>query len=554
MVHRNISSSDFDYVVVGSGSAGAIIARRLAEDPHRRVLLLEAGSTDNKLFIKMPLGVGEIHNKRLFDWGYSSEPQKNLNGRSLHQPRGKVLGGSSSINGMIFNRGNPLDYERWQQEGAHGWSYADVLPYFKKLESYSGQSSPYRGDTGLLSAQKGKCENPLFGAFIRAGQQAGYPVTEDVNGFQQEGFGPYDATIQGGYRCSASFAYLKNPPANLVIETGATTDKVMVENGRAVGVIYRHKGQLKQVRTQNEVILCAGAVGSPKILLQSGIGPAKDLNKLGIEVVKDIAGVGANLQDHLEIQFDFACTQPITLYNQAKFHNMIRVGVQWLWNQTGHCAFNHLEAGAFIRSRPGVRHPDIQYHFMPLCLTKPNSFDMTEHGFRVHVGPLRSQSKGFVKLRSTDPDDSPIIDPQHMSCEEDWQEMRACFTLTREIFSQQAFTPYMGREIWPGSHVKTEDDFDDYIRERSVSAHHLCGTCRMGTDEKSVVDPECRVIGIDGLRVVDASIIPSMTSGNLHAPVSMMAEKAADHIRGFGLLDPEPLPFYEASDWQTNQR
>ncbi|MCI4644772.1 MAG: choline dehydrogenase [Hyphomonadaceae bacterium] len=548
------SSGRFDYVVVGAGSAGATIAHRLAEDPHRRILLLEAGPRDNKLLVRMPAGVGELHGRRLYEWDYATEPQTNLNGRRLPQPRGKILGGSSSINGMIFIRGHALDYDRWEAEGAHGWSYQDVLPYFRKLESHTGRLSPYRGTDGPVGTLKGPCHNPLFGAFIRAGEQAGYPVTSDVNGYQQEGFGPYDANIKDGYRHSASLAYLQAPPENLTIATEADAKSLIIENGRAVGVTYTQAGQERQAYAESEVIVSSGAIGSPMLLLRSGIGPAEDLHALGIPVVADLPGVGQNLHDHLEIQFDFGCQQPITLYREFQPHTQIMIGLRWLLNRTGPCAQNHLEAGAFIRSRPGIRHPDIQYHFMPMCLTDPRKFKITEHGFRVHVGPLRTKSRGFVKLRSADPDARPIIDPNHMSHEDDWTEMRACFDHTREIFSQKAFEPYIGREIWPGTNVSTREEQDEYVRARSVSAHHLCGTCRMGSDEEAVVDPECRVRGIDGLRVADASIIPSITSGNLHAPSLMIGEKAADHIRGFGMEAPLPLPHYQAENWQTAQR
>ena len=548
------TTNEYDFIVVGSGSAGAVIAKRLAEDADSHVLLIESGTEDSKLHIRCPAAVGEIHRHEMFDWGYETVPQPQLNNRRLRQPRGKIIGGSSSINGMIFTRGHALDFQRWEQEGAAGWGYADVLPYFKKLENHQGRDSDYRGTRGPVRTLKPQCVNPLYGAFINAGVQAGYPTTDDPNGFQQEGFGPYDSNIQDGIRCSTGYAYLKERPENLSVMANASVAKLIIENDRARGVSIVSGGKRTPVHARQEVIVCAGAVGSPTLLMQSGIGAADELKQLNIEPILDLPGVGQNLQDHLEFHFDIECTQPITLYNEWKIHNKAIEGIRWLWNKRGSAAKNHLEVGAFIRSRAGIEHPDIQYHFIPMSLSKPHKIEVHEHGYRTHVGPLRTQSRGTIKLRSNDPTDMPLIDPNHMSCESDWEEMRACFHLTREIFAQEAFAPFRGSEIWPGNAVQTTAEFDDYLRERAVSAHHLCGTCKMGEDEMAVVDSHCRVLGINGLRVVDTSVMPSMTSGNLHAPTMMIAEKISDHIRAREPLPPEDLPFYHCENWQVSQR
>lgn len=545
---------DFDFIVVGAGSAGATVARRLADHPQNRVLLLEAGGSDRHLYVSMPSGVGEIHRRRMFEWGYETVPQPELDGRRLPQPRGKILGGSSSINGMIFVRGHPDDYNRWAREGAAGWSYADVLPYFKKLENHSGRTSPYRGTDGPVSTQKGGCENPLFGAFIQAGKEAGYPVTEDCNGYQQEGFGPFDANISGGVRFNTSRSYLKSAPRNLHVVSHAQVDRVLFEGKRATGIVVEHSGLRKTVMARKGVVLSAGTVGSPSILMRSGIGQGDTLSSLGIAPVHNLAGVGRNLQDHLELQFDWTCTEPISLYTHTKWYNTILGGLRWLAFKNGPFAYNHLEAGAFLHSKAGVAHPDIQIHFMPVCMEDQEKFIIKRHGFRIHIGPLRSKSRGTVELSTSSLHSAPLIDPNHMSTQEDWEEMRTCFPLAREIFAQPAMAQFMGEEIRPGPTIASQDEIDAHIRRAAVSAHHLCGTCKMGVDASAVVGPDCAVHGISGLYVVDASVMPSITSGNLHAPTVMIAEKAADHILGKQVLAPVSLPFAKRENWATSQR
>lgn len=522
----------FDYIVVGGGSAGAVIAGRLAEERALRVLLLEAGPRDRHMMIDMPAGVSVLHDQRLFDWNYSTVPQERLSGRRLPQPRGKVLGGSSSINGMIFIRGHAQDYDRWEREGAVGWSYADVLPYFIRFERYAGRPSPYRGSSGPVTVRPGRSKSPLTEAFLEAGRQAGFLATDDVNGSQQEGFGNFDAIIGGGRRCSSSRAYLSGAGANLTVLTGALTLDLVMDGRRVIGVRALVEGHPRQFFADREVILSAGAVNSPQILMNSGVGPADALSACGVKVRHDLTGVGANLHDHLEVQVDFRCAEPVSLFKDVTGWRRYWNGLEWILFHSGVCASNHLEAGAFLRSRSDVPHPDIQFHFVPMCLTDQSRVVIREHGFRTHVGPLRTGSRGAIRLRSDDPLQPPLIDPNHMSTDDDWREMRAAIALAREVFSQKAFDRFRGEEIWPGAEVRSPSEVDDFIRAHAVSAHHLCGSCRMGEDDRAVVDPECRVRGLERLRVVDASIMPSITSGNLHAPALMIGEKAADLILG----------------------
>lgn len=552
----NTDTRQYDYIIVGAGSAGAIIAARLSENPSNSVLLLEAGKSDHSIFIRMPSAVEEIFKKQSHNWRYWTEPQENLAGRRLWTPRGKVLGGSSSLNGMIYIRGNALDYERWEKEGATGWSYSEVLPYFRRLENHASHRNQYRGNDGPVRILKGESKNPLYQTFIDAGLQAGFPPTEDCNGFQQEGFGLFDMNVDNGVRANTSHAYLgparKRP--NLTVETSAHVEKLNLEKGTVRGVSYTRNGIRSSARAEVETILCGGAINTPKLMLASGLGPADDLTKIGIPVIADLPEVGHNLQDHLEVHVEYQCREPITLYSDTKFINKMKIGAQWLFFKTGKGATNHYESGAFVRSSPGVEHPDIQFHFVPICYTEPNAMGATEHGFRVHVGSMRSQSKGFVKLRSSDPSDAPLIDPKYMSTDADWDDMRTCVRLSREIFGQKAFDPYRGEEIWPGAAVKSQDQIDDFIRNRSQSAYHPSGTCRMGSDENSVVDPECRVRGVDGLRIADASIMPSIISGNLNATVMMIGEKASDIIAGTPPPSPIKAPHYVAENWQSETR
>ena len=553
-----MSAESFDYVIVGAGSAGCVLADRLSEDGSSSVLLLEYGGSDRSLWIQMPTALSIPMNMERYDWRYYTEPEPNLNNRRLHTPRGKVLGGSSSINGLVYVRGNALDYEGWEARGASGWSYRDVLPYFKRAEGRAAGGDDYRGGQGKLATQRGLLTNPLHAAWLAAGREAGYPATEDMNGFQQEGFGYMDMTVGGGRRCSAANAYLR--PAmrrsNLQVRTHALATRLLFEGRRAVGVRYRRGDTRQQVIARREVILCAGPINSPQLLKLSGVGPAEELAELGINVVKDVPGVGENLQDHLEFYFQVASREPVTLYSQMSLWRRALIGARWLLTHGGIGSSNHFETGGFIRSRAGVPYPDIQFHFLPLAVSYDGSSLAREHGFQAHVGPMRSRSHGYVRLRTAEPMDKPKICFNYMSREEDWVEMRACVRLTREIFAQHAFDRYRGREIQPGTDVTTDAQIDEFIRARVESAYHPSCTCRMGavSDPMAVVDPQARIIGLEGLRVVDSSIMPAITTGNLNAPTIMLAEKAADHIRGASPLPQAQMPYYTAPAWQSAQR
>lgn len=551
--------TEFDFIIVGAGSAGCVLADRLSADGKNKVLLLEFGGSDRSIFIQMPAALAYPMHSKKYNWGYESEPEPALNGRRLSCPRGKGLGGSSSINGLVYVRGNPMDFERWQDEhGAKGWGYAQVLPYFKRAEGRQEGGDTYRGSDGPLSTTYGTLKNPLHHDWLEAAQQAGYALTEDYNGFRQEGFGRMDMTVRAGTRCSAAKAYLypARKRANLHVIQHALATRILFDGRRAVGVDYLRAGKSFTVRARREVILSGGPINSVQLLKLSGIGPAAELQSHGIPVIADRPGVGANLQDHLEFYFQMACTKPVTLYRQANLLGKALAGAQWLFLRSGIGATNHFESCGFIRSRAGIPYPDIQYHFFPMAINYDGSSLATEHGFQAHVGPMRSKSRGSVTLRSADPRDPPRIRFNYMSHPDDWAEMRACVRLTREIFQQPAFAPWRGREIQPGADCTSDAQIDAFIADKVESALHPSCTCKMGApdDPMAVVDPELRVIGVSGLRIVDSSVMPAITTGNLNAPTIMIGEKGADHILGKPLLAPSNAPYYQSPNWESAQR
>ena len=553
-----MSDEIFDYVIVGAGSAGCVLAERLTQSGEHTVLVLEYGGSDRSVFIGMPAALSIPMNKAKYDWGYHTEPEPALGGRRLHTPRGKVLGGSSSINGMVFVRGNAQDFDRWEAQGARGWAYRHVLPYFRRAEQRAEGADRYRGDEGRLQVRCGALENPLHRVWLEAGRQAGYPFTADINGFQQEGVGRLDMSVGDGRRCSAARAYLH--PAmqrrNLSVRTRARATRILFDGRRACGICYRRGGQDFTARARREVLVCCGPINSPQLLKLSGVGPAAELRALGIPLIQDLPGVGENLQDHLEFYFQVACKEPVTLYSAMSPLSKALIGARWLLFKDGVGASNQFETGGFIRSGVGVPYADIQFHFLPVAVNYDGSQPLKEHGFQAHVGPMRSQSQGWVRLASVEPPDAPRIFFNYMSRPEDWVQMRACVRLTREIFAQPAFDRYRGREIKPGEKVQSDAQIDAFIREHVQTAYHPSCTCKMGRaeDPLAVVDAETRVRGAENLRVIDSSIMPSITTGNLNAPTIMIAEKASDHILGRPLLAESDAPFYVAQDWRTRQR
>jgi choline dehydrogenase len=546
----------YDYIIVGAGAAGCVLANRLSDDPSIQVLLVEAGPADRGWQIHMPAALAyPMQNPRL-NWGYRTESQAHLNGRRLNWPRGRVLGGSSSINGMVYVRGHPLDFERWEQQGAQGWGWASVLPYFKRSENFAAGADAYRGGDGPLRVRRADACNPLHGAWIEAGRQAGYAVTPDINGYRQEGVGRLDMTVHHGRRWSAARAYLSPVIGrrNLAVLTGALALRVLFERNRAVGLQIGHRAQVRELRADREILLAGGAINSPHLLQLSGIGNPDRLKAAGVKPVIARRQVGENLQDHLCVYVQHECLTGDSLAGALKPLARFGIGMRWLATKTGPGASNHFETGGFIRTGAGVSHPDLQYHFMPLAIGYEDRKSRIAPSYQVDADALRPESRGSVHIRDADPRSAPVIDPNYLSAEGDRRLLREAVRLTREIFAQTAFAPFRGPEIAPGASVTKDAEIDAYIRATAESAYHPSCTCRMGSDDEAVVDPECRVRGVEGLRVVDASIMPSILSGNLNASTMMIAEKAADLVLGRPVASAEPAPYFVSPNWRTMQR
>lgn len=547
----------FDYIIVGAGSAGCVLANRLSEDSSNKVLLLETGGSDKSIFIKMPTALSIPMNTDKFAWQFHTQPEPHLDNREMHCPRGKVLGGSSSINGMVYVRGHAKDFDEWQQHGANGWDYQACLPYFKKAESFYLGENAHRGGKGPLGVNNGNnMENPLYTAFIEAGAEAGYSTTNDYNSAQQEGFGPMHMTVKNGVRSSASREYLDpiKHRSNLTIVTGALAQRVILDGKKATGVEYKLNGAVKTAQASKEVILSAGSIGSPHLLQLSGIGDTQTLEKAGVEVKHHLPGVGQNLQDHLEFYFQYKCKQPITLNGKLGLFSKGLIGAKWLLTRKGLGSTNHFESCAFIRSKPGVEWPDIQYHFLPAAMRYDGRSAFAGHGFQVHVGHNKPKSRGSVTIASADPTQPPKIVFNYLEHQDDIEGFRACVRLTREIIEQPAFDNFRGEEIQPGQQVQTDEQIDAFVRQAVESAYHPSCSCKMGEDAMAVVNSNTQVHGMQSLRVVDSSIFPTIPNGNLNAPTIMVAEKAADIILGNKPLAHTGVDVVNATNWQTTQR
>ncbi len=555
-----MTDNNYDYIIVGAGSAGCVLADRLTADGQHRVLLLEAGGSDNNLFIRMPTALSYPMNNKKFNWYFDSEPEPFLDNRSLHCPRGKVLGGSSSINGMVYVRGHACDFDEWETLGAKNWDFRHCLPYFRRSESWMDGESEYRGGDGPVVVNNGNnmTLNPLYQAFIDAGKDAGYPTTDDYNAEQQEGFGPMHMTVKNGERCSTSMAYLRGAMkrSNLRVITKAMSRKVIFEGKKAVGIEFQRGQQVSTARANKEVLLCAGSIGSPTLLQHSGVGPTAVLKDAGVPLFHELPGVGENLQDHLEVYFQFHCKQPITLNGKLDLISKGLIGTRWMLCKDGLGSSNHFESCAFIRSKAGLKWPDIQYHFLPAAMRYDGGAAIDGHGFQVHVGPNKPKSRGTVKITSSDPSEKPSIRFNYLQAEEDREDWRSCIRLTREIIAQPAMDPFRGDEIQPGIDIQSDEAIDQWVKENVESAYHPSCTCKMGAedDPMAVVDSDCRVRGLQGLRIVDSSIMPSVTNGNLNAPTIMIAEKAADIILGRDPLPPADVTPWIDPEWEDRQR
>ncbi|GAB5480283.1 MAG: choline dehydrogenase [Parasphingorhabdus sp.] len=556
----NNEQADWDYIIIGAGSAGCVLANRLTADGRNRVLLLEAGGSDKNILVQMPTALSYPMASQTYNWGYHSDPEPALDGRQISCPRGKGLGGTSSINGMVYVRGHSCDFDEWEQSGARGWSYTDCLPYFQRSETWQGGADDYRGGSGPLGVGGGNnmSGNPLYQTFIDAGVQAGYPKTEDYNGYRQEGFGAMHMTVRGGIRESTARAYLDpvKKRTNLTVWTGALVDRLIMEGKRAAGVALERSGVATTVFAAKEVILAAGSIASPALLQRSGIGAKSVLQDAGVKQVHDLPGVGENLQDHLEVYFQFHCKEPVSLNNKLGWFSKLMIGIQWVLFKSGLGATNHFESCAFIRSYAGRKSPDIQYHFLPAAMRYDGTPSLKGHGFQVHVGPNKPKSRGRVRIKSADPSEAPSILYNYMQHPDDVSVWRQCIRLTREIISQPAMDAYRGDELQPGTDIDTDEQIDAWVKDNVESAYHPCGTCKMGSpdDPLAVVDTECRVIGLDSLRVVDASVFPTVTNGNINAPTIMVAERASDIILRQPLLPPSSAPSWIDENWQTRQR